>query len=88
MQEYMKNSNWVWVSSWDGEDKAVSVLRYPEEPTAGNHSMFRTAVRGCMSQGRLKIWTAERMMVRQMNPGNADGTPWLPFAEKRSGLHL
>lgn len=23
MQEYMKNSNWVWVSSWDGEDKEV-----------------------------------------------------------------
>lgn len=124
MQGYMKNSNWVWVPSWDGEDKAVprivnfrkeidlqavpkrgnvrisadtryklyvngelvetgpsrgdhqiwfydqpdflpflrpgrnvlavSVLRYPEEPTAGNHGMFRTAVPGLYVTGQIE----------------------------------
>lgn len=124
MQEYMKNSNWVWIPSWNAKNKenpcivcfrrevnldaeaqkakirisadtryklyingvlvetgpgrgdrqiwfydtvsllpylkqginvlAVRVLRYPQEPEAGNHGMFRTAVPGLYITGRIE----------------------------------
>lgn len=130
MQEYMKNSNWVWTPSWSAEDKevprivhfrkelnlqakpkrmdiqisadtryklyvngclaevgpsrgdhqiwyydrpdilpffkqgknvlAVSVLRYPKEPDAGNHGMFRTAVPGLYVTGWLEDMDGNR----------------------------
>lgn len=124
MQEYMKDTNWVWIPSWNSENKekpcivcfrrevdldagpkyadicisadtryklyingslaeigpsrgdrqiwfydkvnilpylkqgknvlAALALRYPEEPSAGNHGMFRTAVPGLYVTGRIE----------------------------------
>ena len=59
---------------------AVSVLRYPEKPSEGNHGMFRTAVPGLYFEGKLTLRDGSEISL------DADSS-WKCAVDTRTGLY-